>query len=257
MSRDGSSSRLGFTFISWKKRTVPKSAEESGPPLCPDWERARSAMMSRRTKRARSLSSCKVISSRGMRLSTWLRCERSASTLPDRSSSTQPDSRSRIVVSAFPRVGDHPRAYRARDLLDPITDALTRPESPLPLDPVEAYPVGAPVFLLGINRHPHPGDVRLELFFQVAKLVVLEVVSEVQDRRRIAGQRFLDRHDDPARDIRHMYEGSPLCAAEDLNRPFAYGLLGEKVHREIEPHAWGEPVDRAEAEDDGLELRIV
>src|SRR5512144_466676 len=137
MSRPGSSRRRGLTFISWKKSTVPKSAEERGPPLCPDWDRASRAMMSRRTKSARSCRSPTAIPSRGM-----------AATLPDGRGAPQLDSRSGVVVAAVPWIRDHAGAHRPRHLLDPIPHAARGAEAPELLDPVEADAVGPSILLL-------------------------------------------------------------------------------------------------------------
>src|SRR2546426_2023149 len=257
MSRDGSESTRGFTFISWKKSTVPKSAEERGPPLCPDWDRARSAMMSRRTKRARSCSSCIFISRRGMRiLSKESRSKPNPATLPDGASRPQPDSRSRVVVPSLAGIGDHPGAHGARDLLDPVADAPRGAEPPFPLDPVEADPVGPRILFLGLDRDAHPRHVRLELLLQIPELIVLEVVAEVQDGRALRWKRLIERQDDPPRDVRDVDEGAPLRSAENRDRTFADGLLREEIDREVEAHPGREPVDGAETENHRLEAGV-
>src|SRR5467141_1013017 len=262
MSRAGSSSRRGFTFISWKKSPVPKSVVESGPPLCPDWERARSATMSRRTKSARSCSSRTVIPRCGMEsfrvgsrpgqafasgaLSRY-RMERAArNQIPP----------SGVVVASLAGIGDHPGADRARDLLDAVPDATRGAEAPLPLDSIEAHPVGPAVLLLGLNDHAHAGHMGLQLFLEIEQLVVLEVVAEIQDRGRVSGQRSGEGQDDAPRDVRNVDEGAPLRAPEDRDRPLAHRLLRQEIHGKVEPHPGRDSVHGAEAEYHGLEARI-
>src|SRR5882672_12615274 len=84
---------------------------------------------------------------------------------------------SRVVVHAVLGVLDDAGAHGPRDLLDPVPDALRGAESPLPLDPVEANPIGSPVLLLQFDRDAHARHVRLQLLLEVAQLIVLEIVA--------------------------------------------------------------------------------
>src|SRR5262245_62106464 len=209
-------------------------------------------MMSRRTNSALSRSSSGLSWTRGNVESSRMGRVNTDSRLPNGAREAQAESPSRVDVSRVIGVLDGARADRSGDLLDAVTDAARRAEAPQLLDAIEGDAIRSRIGRGRVDAHTDSRDVRLELLFQVAELVVLEVVPHVQDRRSLWKRRGHREHERP-RDVGHVYERAPLAPAEDRDASGADGLHREQIDDEVEAHARRESIDRSEAEDHRVE----